>query len=321
VDDHRIYAEYKGGKDLSLVSLCQSLYDSQKISWSRLAEACRDLASVQLRKMSDGYKVYLQYNPARAQNSGAAVDEESIRKRPCFLCQDNLPQEQKGILYKDQYLILCNPAPIFENHFTVVSLKHEHQDIASSIDWLLSVSADLPGYAVFYNGPTCGASAPDHLHFQAVPAKALPVLSDVQGLLPFENKLSIKYGRLEGYNRSVVLLESKNANQLKLQFLCLLKTAQKIMKTDGEPMVNVISDYSRWGWRLTVFLRRKHRPDAYFAKGDKRIFVSPGSVDMAGVVITPLLENYRSLEYNAIAEIYREVSLPESMMHAILKEL
>jgi hypothetical protein len=218
-------------------------------------------------------------------------------------------------------LILCNPAPIFKNHFTIVSLKHKPQDIASSIDWLLNVSADMAGYAIFYNGPACGASAPDHLHFQAVPAKALPFLSDVKGLLPFENKPSIKYGRLEDYNRSVVLLESKNADKLKLQFLGLLKTARKIMKTDGEPMVNVISDYNSRGWRLTVFLRRRHRPDVYFAKGDKRIFVSPGSVDMAGVVITPLLENYKRLDYNAICEIYREVSLPESMMHAILKEL
>lgn len=321
MDDRRIYAEYKGSKDLSLVSLCQSLYDSQKISWSRLADVCRDLAGVQSRKLYGDNKVYLQYNPARAQNSGAAVDEASIRKRPCFLCQDNLPQEQKGILYKNQYLILCNPAPIFKNHFTIVSLKHKPQDIASSIDWLLNVSADMAGYAIFYNGPACGASAPDHLHFQAVPGKALPFLNDVQGLLPFENKPSIKYGRLAEYNRSVVLLESKNADKLKLQFLSLLKTARKIMKTDDEPMVNVISDYNSRGWRLTVFLRRKHRPDVYFVKGDKRIFVSPGSVDMAGVVITPLLENYQRLDYNAIRDIYREVSLPESMMHAILKEL
>ena len=320
-DDRSIYAEYKVGKDLSLVSLCQSLYDSQKTSWSRLADVCRGLANVQLRKLSDGYQVYLQYNPARAQNSGAAVDEASIRKRPCFLCQGNLPQAQKGILYKNQYLILCNPAPIFKNHFTIVSIKHKPQDIASSIDWLLSVSADLAGYAIFYNGPACGASAPDHLHFQAVPAKALPFLSDVKRLVPFENKSSIKYGRLEDYNRSVVLLESKNVDKLKLQFLSLLRTARKIMKTDDEPMVNVISDYTTRGWRLTVFLRRKHRPDVYFAKGDKRIFISPGSVDMAGVVITPLLENYQRLDYNAICEIYREVSLPESMMHAILKEL
>jgi len=321
VDDHRIYAEYNSSKNLSLVSLCQSFYESQKMSWPKLADVCRGLANVQLRKLSDGSKVYLQYNPARAQNSSALVDEASIRQRPCFLCQNNLPQEQKGILYKDQYLILCNPAPIFENHFTVVSLKHEPQAITSSIEGLLNVSADMPGYAIFYNGPACGASAPDHLHFQAVPAKTLPFLSDVKGLLPFENKPSIKYGRLEDFNRSVILLESKNANKLMQQFLSLLKTARKIMKTDDEPMVNIISDYTRRGWRLTVFLRRKHRPDAYFAKGDRKIFVSPGSVDMAGVVITPLLEDYRRLDYNTIREIYREVSLPESMTHTILKEL
>ena len=319
--DQRIFAEFNGGNDVSLSLLCQSLYDSQKINWPKLGDACRDLKAVQSRKLSDGYKVYLQYNAARAVNSGAKVDAESISKRPCFLCQENLPVEQKAILYRNQYLILCNPMPIFENHFTIVSLSHDPQEIATSIDGLLHLTTEMKGYAVFYNGPACGASAPDHLHFQAVPGKALPYLNDLKKLLPYEDQPSIKYGRLEDYDRSVVVLESKNAAALREQFLNLIKAAKKIMKTGDEPMVNVICDYHGRGWRVVVFLRRKHRPDVYFAKGESRIFISPGSVDMAGVVITPLLENYRRLDYNAIREIYREVSLPESMMLKILKEL
>ena len=107
----------------------------------RLLKPCRDLASVQHEKtLRRDYKVYLQYNPARAVSSGAAVDAESIKNRPCFLCKDNLPREQQGILYRNQYLILCNPAPIFENHFTIVALKHEPQEITSSINWLLQIS-------------------------------------------------------------------------------------------------------------------------------------------------------------------------------------
>jgi len=116
MDNRRIYAEFEGEKNFPLSFLCQSLYASQKKSWKRLGDACRDLVSVQSRKLSGGYKVYLQYNPARAVSSGAAVDAASIRSRPCFLCEDNLPYEQMGISYRNQYLILCNPAPIFENH-------------------------------------------------------------------------------------------------------------------------------------------------------------------------------------------------------------
>ena len=320
-EDERIFAELNGSHDLSLPVLCQSLCDSQKLNWPKLAGAVRDLNAVQSRKLAGPYKVYLQYNSARAVNSGARIDAESISKRPCFLCQENLPAEQKGILYRNQYLILCNPMPIFENHYTIVSLRHEPQEITLSIPGLLSLSAEMKGYAVFYNGPACGASAPDHLHFQAVPRNKLPFLSDLKKLLPFEDLPSVKYGCLEDDGRSVVVLESKNTAALREQFLNLIKAAGKIMKTDGEPMVNVIGDYNSRVWRLVVFLRRKHRPDVYFAKGESRIFISPGSVDMAGVVITPRLDNYNGLDYNAIREIYREVSLPEAMMNEILKEL
>jgi len=321
-DSRRIYAEFSGGKDLSLSLLCESLYDSQKKSWPRLTEACRDLDSVSTRKLSGEYKVYLQYNPARALSSGAAVDAESIKSRPCFLCEDNLPPEQLGVLYRNQYLILCNPAPIFEKHFTIVGLRHEPQEIAMSINRLLQLSVDVsPDYTVFYNGPACGASAPDHLHFQAIPKKSLHSLREFKKLTPVKNNSSVRYSRWEGCDRSVVVLEGKNVEALTEQFVSLLKTAQKILKKNDEPLINVICDYARRRFRLFVFLRQKHRPKAYFTKGENRIFVSPGAIDMAGVVITPLLDNYNCLDYNAIRKIYREVSLPERTMDSIVKEL
>jgi hypothetical protein len=321
-DSQRRFAEFTGGGDLSLPMLCRNLFDAQKKSWPKLAEACRNLASVRLRKLSGCYKIYLQYNPARAVNSGASVDSESIKNRPCFLCEKNLPAQQLGVVYRNQYLILCNPAPIFEKHFTVVSLRHEPQEIASSINWLLQLGADLsPDYTVFYNGPACGASAPDHLHFQAIPHNVLPFLRELKKLSPVENNSFVRYSRWEGFDRSVVVLDGKNARELAEQFLRLLTAAQKILKINYEPMVNVICDYARGRFRLFVFLRQKHRPEAYFAKGENRIFISPGAVDMAGIIIAPLLDNYNRLDYNAIRGIYREVSLPEGMMDSIIKEL
>ena len=322
VDSRRIFAEFSGGKDLSLSMLCGSLYASQKKNWPKLAAACHELASIQTRKLSGEYKVYLQYNPARAVSSGAAVDAESIRNRPCFLCEHNLPSEQLGLLYRNQYLILCNPAPIFEKHFTIVGLRHEPQAIAASITRLLQLSADLsPDYTVLYNGPACGASAPDHLHFQAIPKKRLPFLREFKKLSPVKNNSSVRYSRWRVFDRSAVVLEGENAEALTEQFLRLLKTAQKILKTNNEPLVNVICDYTGRRFRLFVFLRQKHRPEAYFAKDVNRIFVSPGAVDMAGFVITPLLDNYNRLDYSAIRKIYREVSLPERTMDSIVKEL
>lgn len=322
LDNRRIFATFPGGKDLSLPDLCQSLYYSQKKSWPKLAQACSDLSSVQTRELSgENYKVILQYNPARAVSSGATVDKESIKNRPCFLCENNLPSQQLGVLYRNEYLILCNPAPIFEKHFTIVSLRHKPQAIASSIEWLLRLSADLSYYSVFYNGPACGASAPDHLHFQAIPKNVFPFLKELKKLSPVKEKSFSRYSRWENFDRSAVLLEAKNAEALTKQFLNLLNKAQKIIKTNEEPLVNVICDYAGSGWRLFVFLRDKHRPDAYFAKGVNRIFISPGAVDMAGVVVTPLLDNYNCLDYNAVRKIYREVSLPERTMDSIVREL
>jgi glycosyltransferase involved in cell wall biosynthesis len=318
---NKIFAQYPGGKQKSLSLL--GLLEEQKKSWSKLAHAYRELAQMRIRSVDcGGYEVCLQFNPQRAISSGAAVDAESIKSRPCFLCDDNLPGEQKGVLYRNQYLILCNPAPIFENHFTIVALKHKPQEITKSINWLLRLSADMSlNYAVFYNGPACGASAPDHLHFQAIPADALPFLRELRELPPFKEISSVRYSMKKDVDRSVVILESKNANELTEQFLHLLKTTQKILATNDEPLVNVICAYTENYWRLIIFLRQKHRPDSYFAEGENRIFISPGAIDMAGVIITPRLHDYNRLDCNTIRNIYQEVSLPENILNIIMKEL
>ena len=319
----RIFAQYSGEKQKNLTALCLNLLAEQKKSWPKLAYAYRELANVRMRSITcGGYKVYLQFNPQRAVSSGAAVDAESIKSRPCFLCKDNLPSEQQGILYRNQYLILCNPAPIFENHFTIVALKHKPQEITKSINWLLRLSAAVsPNYAVFYNGPACGASAPDHIHFQMIQVRALPFLSELRELPPEKEISSVRCSFGKGFDRSVIVLESKNANELTEQFLRLLKAAQEILATNDEPLVNVICTYTGDCWQLIVFPRQKHRPDAYFAEGKNRIFISPGAVDMAGVIITPLLDDYNHLDCNAIRSIYREVSLPEDITNIIMNKL
>jgi hypothetical protein len=125
----------------------------------------------------------------------------------------------------------------------------------------------------------------------------------------------------KNFDRSVLVLESKKTNELTEQFSRLLKTAQIILATNNEPLVNVICTYIGDRWRLFIFLRRKHRPNAYFAEGENAIFISPGAIDMAGVIITPRLNDYNHLECNTIRDIYREVSLPEDVLNIIIKEL
>lgn len=316
-----IFAKFPARENLKLSSLCRNLFDSQKKSWPRFAAACHDLVFVQERKLSSNhYKITLQYNPARVVSGGAAVDKESIKKRPCFLCADNRPVQQSSILYRNNYVILCNPAPIFDRHFTIVSLEHQPQEITSSLSWLLQLAADAsPDYTVFYNGPACGASAPDHLHFQMIPADALPVLRASKHHPPDKSSVSIRYNFEKEIDRSVVVLASKNKKALQMRFQRLLTIFKKKLGISDEPPMNILCSYDEECWTLTVFLRRKHRPDAYYAKGEDRIFVSPGTVDMAGVIITPRLRDFDRLDFDTLRNIYREVSLDQETFQQIIK--
>ncbi len=318
-----IFAKFPAKENLTLPPLCLNLFDSQKKSWPRFSAACRDLAFVQERKLScNHYKITLQYNPARVVSGGAAVDRESIKKRPCFLCADNRPAQQSGILYRNDYVILCNPAPIFDRHFTIVSLEHQPQEITSSLSWLLQLAADAsPDYTVFYNGPACGASAPDHLHFQMIPADALPYLRESKHLTPVKPSVSIRYNFEKEIDRSAIVLASKNKKVLQMRFQRLLTIFKKKLGINDEPPINILCSYDEECWTLTVFLRRKHRPDAYFAEGEERIFISPGAIDMAGVIITPRLMDYERLDCSVLRDIYREVSLDQETLHEIMKAI
>ncbi len=321
--DKHIFAEYPGNHNLTLPALCEKLFNAQKKSWPALADACSGLSSVRTREIACGsYNVHLQYNPQRSVSSGAAVDAESIKKRPCFLCLGNLPGGQQGILYRKDYLILCNPAPIFQQHFTVVTLKHQPQEIGASVNSLLQMAADLsPAYKVFYNGPACGASAPDHLHFQMIPADALAPLKAFKNLSLVKEISSVRFYKADNLDRAVVIMESRNKEALREQFEYFTKVTRKIIKTNSEPMMNVFCACENDTWRLIIFLRQKHRPDAYFAEGEKKIFVSPGAVDMSGVIITPALLDFNRMDCKTIRGIYREVSLPEETANIIMNKL
>jgi hypothetical protein len=219
-------------------------------------------------------------------------------------------------------MILCNPAPIFDQHFTIATLQHQPQELSSSLDWLLQMTAYLsPVYTVFYNGPACGASAPDHLHFQMIPTHALPFLNTLKMFPPAKEISSVWFYKGVNLDRCVVVLESKNKGSLQHQFERFLKVTRNAVPTNNEPLMNVFCIYENQIWRLVIFLRQKHRPDAYFEEGDKMIFVSPGAVDMAGVIVTPLLTDFNRLDCDTIRDIYREVSLPEEMMNIVMNEL
>ena len=320
----KTYAHVDGGEGVrSLPRLCLELLSEQKRSWPDLRKGCESLSDVRERDVTcRGFSVRLQYNPGRIKSSLAAVGEKNARGRRCFLCLDQLPEAQKGLLYRGAYLILCNPMPIFSSHFTVSHVEHRPQAITEHIGILLQLLADFgPGWVVLYNGPKCGASAPDHLHFQAGPSGQMPVEQEIREERRL-TRITLVDGcllyRVRDLGREVVILEGEDPMAVQGAFKGFLSTLKNVLRIEGEPMINVAGFHEQGRWRLVIFPRRKHRPEAFYREGDARVVVSPGLIDMGGVLVTPVERDFERLDTAGVEGIYGEVSLEaESVEKAI----
>jgi hypothetical protein len=306
--------------------LCSELFAQQQSAWQQMAEGYASLESVHVREIiCSGFTVKVQFNPKRIVSTGADVDPAVINKRKCFLCCENLPEEQQGILYRNDYLILCNPVPIFPEHYTISSMRHTPQDFESSVDAMLDLARDLsPDYAIFYNGPECGASAPDHLHFQASPRLAIPVERDavnVQKRKRFYYKDHVAGFTLMNYGRMVLIIESTDKNQLLTFIHTLFIEWKNLLHLTKEPMVNVHCSYQENIWRLIIFPRHKHRPDIYFKEGSNRVLISPAAVDMGGLIVTPLEKDFLHVDAKLIEDIFAEVSEKQEIVNNILETM
>ena len=311
----KAYATFDGTRGLnSLPELCLELLSEQKKTWDALQEGYELFENVKQRDLPcRGFSVSLQYNPGRIKSSTANVTKEVTNERPCFLCLDRLPAGQKGILYRGEYLILCNPMPVFPSHFTISHLDHRRQAIADHIGALLQLMADFgSGWTVLYNGAECGASAPDHLHFQTGPSGQMPIEREIPGdrrLTLMRQIDGVLLYRASGLGREVIVLEGAHPMAVASAFNGFLKGLKKVLVTDEEPMMNIAGFYKEKTWRLVIFPRRKHRPDAFFKEGEARVVVSPGVIDLGGLLITPVEKDFERLDGATVEDIYKEVSL------------
>ncbi|MCX6133990.1 MAG: DUF4922 domain-containing protein [Ignavibacteriales bacterium] len=325
--EEKLFAVFELSSHTSaLAELSVSLLESQKKTWPQLTAGYASLDSIRLREIAcQGYSVWLQYNPGRIVSTGAKVDARSIQERRCFLCVQNLPETQKGILYKKEFLVLCNPAPIFREHFTISHVEHIPQLFANSALCCLELARDLsPRLTVFYNGPKCGASAPDHMHFQACPSGAIPVEraaceNNRRNARKSINNVQIL--TLEGFGREVVVLESQDIVNLENVLRQLIGSLAAVTGTTEEPLMNLLCSYADSAWRVILFPRSKHRPDAYFKEGDDRILISPAAVDIGGLIITPIEKDFNVLEASIIEGVFSEVSLAKELVDAAIEKL
>ena len=287
----------------------KKLIEEQLQEWPLAHQNYDALKTVRTKEFDFGqFSIRVQFNPARIQSSAAKVDSKSIQERKCFLCPANLPAEQRGIPFGKDYLILVNPFPIFPLHLTIPSEKHTDQLIADRYEDMLDLAGVLEDFVVFYNGPKCGASAPDHVHFQAGNKGFLPLEKDIKTVS--KNIISqndwIKIYSLENYLRNIIVLESEHKSELVKAFNNIY-SQMPIKEGEKEPMMNIVSWYENGNYISCIFPREVHRPKCFFAEGDKNILLSPASVDMGGVFITPREEDFEKITKEDIKEILKEV--------------
>ena len=309
-------------------------FDRQLRVWHEVRDRYRQLSEVEVRELScDELTMLAQYNPQRIVSTGAKMTKEAIAERPCFLCDKNRPQVQMMKIIDKNYELLVNPFPILPMHFTIPMCKHRPQAVLPMFGEMMKLLAAYKGLLVFYNGPKCGASAPDHAHLQAGTTGILPLQRDWQRLSRNLTTL-MKHGDeaelavIEDYPCSALVIKSKTAQAAEKLFA---KLYTKMVVPDGntEPMMNIVSwcqhdsmaadTPSAQEYISVVFPREKHRPDCYYKEGDQQLLVSPGALDMAGMMITPRKEDFDRLDAETALAILQECALGEEAF-AKLKE-
>ena len=289
----------------------KSLFTDQTTNWPQAKSAYESLSEVKTREISFGnYNVKVQFNPARMISSGAKVDAKTIAERPCFLCAVNRPTEQKAVDFGD-YEILVNPFPIFPEHFTIPCREHEPQQIKPYFADMLQLAKALDDYLIFYNGPQCGASAPDHMHFQAGTKDFLPLVNDYHRLKDTHTDLLVSTEKMQllqmkNYGRTVYVIESADVENARDSFDKLYSHFQT--EENIEPLMNVVCTYENNKWFVFVLPRKAFRPWQYSAEGDEQLLVSPATVEMCGIFITPVESHFLKITREDIQSILQQVS-------------
>jgi len=284
------------------------LHEKQLAEWEMARVNYSALKDVRVKTLEIGEEIYrIQFNPARIISSSANIDEKSIQKRACFLCEENRPSQQEGLPFKEDYTTLVNPFPIFPNHLTIPEKRHLPQQILGRFGDMLDLAMLLDDFVVFYNGPKCGASAPDHFHFQA----------GDKGFMPVEKEWKRIIEKPVCYLDNAILWTTKD----KLRNFFVIESAGKesavglfeslyeiLKKGNEEPMMNILAWYDE-RWIICLFPRRKHRPSCYSLEGNENFLISPASVDLGGVFVVPLEKDFEKVAANDIHAILQEVCI------------
>ena len=300
----------------------RAFFTHQLDTWDEIRQRYEALKHVGLKQL--GHR-QLQYNPARMVSTGAQIDRQTIAQRACFLCEENRPEEQLTIDLGDDFELMVNPFPVLPMHFTIVRKTHVPQTILENYMEIHRLLELFPELFVFYNGPMSGASAPDHMHFQAGIGQELPLMTvlrklekEQQVLIKQENGSSLSMFNSVSFKAFVI---KSKAQETEMTLFKQLYDAMPVREGEKEPRMNVVA------WRdgsedvIVVLPRDNHRPACYFEEGDRRMVISPGALDMAGLIITPREEDFNRMSEDKLISILKEVSIKEKDMENIKEKL
>jgi hypothetical protein len=288
----------------------EELIKRQIQAWPQLAKNIEGLARATTRPVRiDWFDIFVRHIPHRVGSTTAPVDQESVARRPCFLCAGNLPAEEEGVHFDENFTIYCNPFPIVNRHLTIAHRDHGSQRIANQFGNMLDLAAALPGYFVIYNGPECGASAPDHLHFQAGSRSLFPIEKDTAGL----NGVTVP-----NYGRNVFLFRGPDRTALIDRMDRAIELLADTTGKRPEPLVNIAVFHDRGEWLTYLFPRGKHRPEVFYTG---ELTVSPASIDLCGIFVVPIVHDFEKITGDSIAAIFREVTLPDDQFQEVAAKL
>ena len=324
-----------------------TFYSEQLELWPNARARYEELKSVDIKHFDYGeFRLDVQNNKARMSSTGAKIDKKSIMERPCFLCDINQPIEQVRMPLEGKYLLLVNPYPILPEHFTIPLCRHTPQEILPYYKDMMRITQNLDKKIVFYNGPYCGASAPDHMHFQAGSRGVVPLERDWDELYrglrsriypvsddEFMEAISMEPVAddtgifvLRNYVCPGLIIVTRTPEASEMLFKKIYKS-MPILEGEIEPRMNILA------WTMNcrndgtprivsvIIPRTKHRPDCYNKEGDEQIIVSPGALDVGGMIILPREEDYKKVDEKVAESILKEVTYSMDMEHELINTL
>ena len=310
----------------SPLSSLDRFFDRQLTLWPETRDRYRELSHVETRELNVGSSTFeVQFNPARICSTGASITKEAVAARPCFLCKKNRPQEQLTKVQDVDYELLVNPYPILPMHFTIPAHRHQPQQIRGMYGEMIQLLAHYPELMVFYNGPLCGASAPDHAHLQAGTSGILPLQKEWQRLSRNLTEVARRgddatLSVIEDYPCAALVIRAHSRRASERMFATLYHALPKLPE-QSEPMMNIVAWHVDEEFISVVFPRKKHRPDCYYKTGNEQLLVSPGALDMSGYFITPRREDFERITPEMVEAILQECALSTSELETLKESL